>query len=775
MAVVGVDIGDHSTHIAVARLGGVDTITNEYSMRSTPSIVSLGAKQRLMGVSAENQRNLSVRNSVSYFKNLLGRSFKDPYVSSQQKNVGADIVEMKDGKLGYKVGEKTYLGEQVLAMMLTKVRDIVRADQGEDIETCVISVPQHFSQTQRLAVLDAASIAGLHGASVMSDTAALALAYGKSRPDLPDEASGPRYVVLVDSGCGGLQCSMVAVTKDRALVLGSASSTATGGKVHDQALVEYLVTEIEAKHKCELRNNPKALNKLRLAAEKIKKQMSANSNKLPLQIENLVEDIDVNISLERAKFEELIEKDLSEVRKIFNELLNSTTVKKEHIHSVEIVGGSSRIPAIRNDIQEVFGVQPSYSLNADEAVSKGCGLMAAALSNKFRTRDFDVQEIVKDAIEAVYTHEGNQERMLIFDEGERASEERVINFRADLPLHIAVQYGENVDVDNKFICLYQLTGEPNKNVDLELVFGMSQNGLVKMDRAFQVPKDETKRRKTNEHQHKNTEQRNQEEAGSGNDARSGSRTEIKFSKTELGGLPGELVTHLRSEEEKMIVSDKHEVARQEAKNSLEENLYKYRSELSESEEGLEEEENTKKIKKYFEDMETWLYEEGEEAAEQTYKDNLQCLSEQVELYKQWRTQFLQAKAREEQQKRYLEQQQQQQRRPNSGIGGGRPSRQIPVVYEGVGPYTQSRPQSAPREGHRNSPGRFEGYRDAEYEARPEYQGYRPQRDEFEGFSSQQQQGHRPRDLRRQMMEDPFFSRSSLSGDRGGGPLFGYGW
>merc|ERR1711902_23796 len=192
------------------------------------------------------------------------------------------------------------------------------------------------------------------------------------------------------------------------------------------------------------------------------------------------------------------------------------------------------------------------------------------------------------------------------------------------------------------------------------------------------------------------------------------------------------------EEEKMIVSDKQEVARQEAKNSLEENLYKYRSELSESEEGLEEEENTKKIKKYFEDMETWLYEEGEEAAEQTYKDNLQCLSEQVELYKQWRTQFLQAKAREEQQKRCLEQQQ-QQRRPNSGMGGGRPSRQIPVVYEGVGPYTQSRPQSAPKEGHRNSPGRFDGYRDAEYEARPEYQGFRPQRDEFEGFSSQQQQ------------------------------------
>ena len=775
MAVVGVDIGDHSTYISVARLGGVDTITNEYSTRSTPSIVSLGARQRMMGVSAENQRNLSVRNSVSYFKNLLGRSFKDPYVSSQQLKVGAEVVELKDGKLGYKVGEATYLGEQVLAMMLTKVSDIVRADQGEDIETCVISVPQHFSQTQRLAVLDAAALAGIPGASVMTDTAALALAYGKNKTDLGE--AGPRYVVLVDAGCGGVQCSLVATTRDRASVLGSSSTTSTGGKFHDQALVDHLVTEIEAKHKCEIRNNLKALNKLRLAAEKIKKQMSANSNKLPLQIENLVEDIDVNISLERGTFEELIEKDLLEVRKIFNELLNSTTVKKEQIHSVEIVGGSSRIPAIRNIIQEVFGLQPSFSLNADEAVSKGCGLMAAALSNKFRTRDFDIQEIVSDAIEAVFTHEGNQEKLLIFDEGERASEERVISLKADLPLHLAVQYGENVDIDNKFICLYQLGNEQSQNVDLELVFGMSQNGLVKIDRAFLVTKDETKRRKPNEHpqQHQQqqptpAEQGKPEEAD--DEATNWSRAEIPFTNTELGGLPAELLNHLRSEEQKMIASDKQEVARQEAKNSLEESLYKHRSELSESEEGLEEEENSKKIKTYFEEMENWLYEEGEEAPEQTYKDNLQCLTKQVELYKQWRTKFLQIRERDEQQMRYLEQQQQQQqqqRRPHSGMGGGRPSRQIPVVYEGVGPYTQTRPQSAPREGARNSPGRFGGYRDAEYE------GFRPQRDEFDGFSTQQQQGHRPRDFRRQMMEDPFFSRSSFTGGGGGGPMFGYGW
>merc|ERR1711963_1148851 len=109
----------------------------------------------------------------------------------------------------------------------------------------------------------------------------------------------------------------VALTNNKATVLGSSSTTSTGGRRLDSALLDFVVDEVKVKHKCDIRHNPRAVNKLRLAVEKLKKQMSANSNKLPLQIENLVEDIDVNLSLERSKFEELIEADLEEVRKTF--------------------------------------------------------------------------------------------------------------------------------------------------------------------------------------------------------------------------------------------------------------------------------------------------------------------------------------------------------------------------------------------------------------------------------------------------------------------------
>lgn len=709
MAVIGVDIGDYNTFISLARQGGVETIANEYSQRNTPSIVALGDKQRFMGVSAENQRNINVKNTVSFFKNFLGRSFKDPYVQQQLGNIGADVVELTDGKIGFTVGEKTFLPEQILGMMLTKVKEIVKTEQKEDIQTCVISVPLHFTQTQRAAVLDSASLAGLTSVEIMNDTSALALAYGKTKSDLPEDPSSPRLVVFVDVGCGGLQSCLAAVSKHGASLLASSTSTKTGGKHLDSALLDFAITEIEAKYGCEVRNNRKAVNKLRLAVEKIKKQMSANSNKLPLQIENLCEDLDVNLSLDRAKFEELIQSDLAEVKRTLSILLDSTTVKKDQIESVELVGGSSRIPAVRQIVQDLFGLQPSYSLNADEGVSKGCGLQAAANSNKFRTKTFDIEEVVTDAIEAVYTHAGVQEKITILDEGEAARGERVLGIKADLPLHLAVQYGEDVNINNRFISLYQLAGEGEeiRNAEVELVFTLSQQGLISLDRASLLT--ESKRRKTSQPPPTESEEKEVERT----------RRELGLTVTSLGGLPSHLLSHLTQQERRMIEADLREVSRQEAKNALEENLYRLRSEVSENCSGLESEEAVRNIRTYFDQIEAWLYEEGEDAAEENYRETNKLLEEKVNIFQAWRSKMAEMMAREEVRR--------SQRRPSPGP---RSSRQIPVVYEGETPYnrqTSARPQSAP----------------------------------FDSLNRQRRQ--------RGVMEDPFFNRSSFYND----PLFGW--
>ena len=714
MSVIGVDIGDYNTYISVARPGGVDTIANEYSQRNTPSIVALGDRQRFMGVSAENQRNLNVRNTVSFFKNFLGRSFKDPYVQKELPNVGAEVVELADGKIGFNLGSKPFVPEQILGMMLTKVREIVRTEQKEDIETCVISVPLHFSQTQRAAVLDSARLAGLPAVQIINDTSALALAYGKTKSDLPEDAASPRYVIFVDLGCGGLQTSLAAVSKYKATVLATSTSTATGGKFMDSALLNYTVAEIENKYGCQIRNNKKAINKLRLAVEKIKKQMSANSNKLPLQIENLCEDVDVSLSLDRAKFEELIQADLEEVKRTLSLLLDSTTVTKSQLHSVELVGGSSRIPAVRQIVQDLFDLQPSYSLNADEGVSRGCGLQAAANSNKFMTKTFHIEEVVSHAMEAVYNHEGVQEKLVIFDEGEAAKEERIITLKADLPLHLALQYGEHVDISSRFISLYELAGhEEMKNADLELAFSVSPQGLINMDRARVLITDESKRRKTTESTDP-TLQKGGKEGEEEQQQNSSSSREVTVSVTSLAGLPTQLIAHLQEQEKRMIEDDLREVSRQEAKNLLEETLYKLRSEVAEASEGFEAEEAVNNMKSYFDQIENWLYDEGEDVSEESYRDILKQLKDRVKVFQMWRSRMVEMRARE--------QERSSRSRPSPGVApqSGR-SRQIPVVYEGEAPYTRqspARPHSAPR---------------------------------------------------RHVMEDPFFTRSSFYND----PLFGW--
>ena len=713
MSVIGVDIGDYNTYISVARPGGVDTIANEYSQRNTPSIVALGDRQRFMGVSAENQRNLNVRNTVSFFKNFLGRSFKDPYVQKELPNVGAEVVELADGKIGFNLWSKPFVPEQILGMMLTKVREIVRTEQKEDIETCVISVPLHFSQTQRAAVLDSARLAGLPAVQIINDTSALALAYGKTKSDLPEDAASPRYVIFVDLGCGGLQTSLAAVSKYKATVLATSTSTATGGKFMDSALLNYTVAEIENKYGCQIRNNKKAINKLRLAVEKIKKQMSANSNKLPLQIENLCEDVDVSLSLDRAKFEELIQADLEEVKRTLSLLLDSTTVTKSQLHSVELVGGSSRIPAVRQIVQDLFDLQPSYSLNADEGVSRGCGLQAAANSNKFMTKTFHIEEVVSHAMEAVYNHEGVQEKLVIFDEGEAAKEERIITLKADLPLHLALQYGEHVDISNRFISLYELAGHQEmKNADLELAFSVSPQGLINLDRARVLITDESKRRKTTESTDPTLQKGGKE--GEEEKQQNSSSREVTVSVTSLAGLPTQLIAHLQEQEKRMIEDDLREVSRQEAKNLLEETLYKLRSEVAEASEGFEAEEAVNNMKSYFDQIENWLYDEGEDVSEESYRDILKQLKDRVKVFQMWRSRMVEMRARE--------QERSSRSRPSPGVApqSGR-SRQIPVVYEGEAPYTRqspARPHSAPR---------------------------------------------------RHVMEDPFFTRSSFYND----PLFGW--
>jgi len=460
------------------------------------------------------------------------------------------------------------------------------------------------------------------------------------------------------------------------------------------------------------------------------------------------------VAVDRATFEQLVRQQLEEVRTTLLNLLQSTTVKREQLHSVELVGGSSRIPAIKQIVHEVFGLTPTSSLNADEAVSKGCGLQAAELSGKFRTKQFEIQEVVTKGVEAVYVHEGNQEKVLVCDEGDSAATAKMISIRADLPVSVALQYAENVSVENRFIALYQIESDDAKNADLELEFRLNRNGMIKMEKVQVLTKEANKRRRTTE-----------------NEEAEMAMVKLNFVETSLGGLPAEVVTHLVGLEETMLQQDVAEVTRQEAKNMLEEQLYKYRAAIVEEGGQVEGEEAFQQIKDYFDQTENWLYEEGEDAPKQTYEGILKSFHEKMGVFQMWKAKYLQMKAKEEEKRRFLEVQEQQ--RPGMGPGStqqqGSPqqvrgqqhqqghhlSRQIPVVYEGGSPYVRNQNPNNCQQRQENVSGDH-GYS-------------RPTSGQQEPFFDSQSRTQRLR--RSQLPEDPFsgFGRSSFFND----PLFGW--
>merc|ERR1711915_462884 len=319
-----------------------------------------------------------------------------------------------------------------------------------------------------------------------------------------------------------------------------------------------------------------------------------------------------------------------------------------------------------------------------------------------------------------------QEKILIFDEGDKVTEvteERSLKIKGDLPLHLAVQYGENVQVDNKFISLYQIGEDERKDANLFLLFEMSQEGLVNLKKVNMMNTEEAKRRKTD------VEKLPQNETEVKSDDIISSTSNVSFAETSLGGLPDAVINHLITEEKKMIEDDAIEVSRQEARNLFEELLFSLRDDINAAAEGIEEEENTKLIKDLFSEVENWLYDDGEDATKDDYNAKLQNLKEKVNDFLSWAKLI---KNKTEQEKRHLQQQEELKRRPQSSNGQ---SRQIPVVFENVDPFSQTRSNSAGISRSRN-------------------------------FQHPSQN-----DFRRYMMEDPFHGRQPFFSS----PMFGYGW
>uniref|UniRef100_A0A671SYM3 Heat shock 70 kDa protein 4-like n=1 Tax=Sinocyclocheilus anshuiensis TaxID=1608454 RepID=A0A671SYM3_9TELE len=651
MSVVGFDVGFQSCYVAVARAGGIETVANEYSDRCTPSFVSFGPRNRSIGAAAKNQVVTNCKNTVQGFKRFHGRAFSDPYVQAEKSSLVFDLAQMPTGTTGIKVmymeEEKVFSIEQVTAMLLTKLKETAEAALKKPVADCVISVPSFFTDAERRSVMDAAQIAGLNCLRLMNDTTAVALAYGIYKQDLPAPEEKPRIVVFVDVGHAGYQVSVCAFNKGKLKVLGSAFDPELGGKDFDEVLVKYFCEEFAQKYKLDVRSKPRALVRLYQECEKLKKLMSANSSDLPLNIECFMNDIDVSGTLNRAKFEEFCAELLTKVEAPLRSIMEQTRLKKDDIYAVEIIGGASRITAIKERISKFFGKELSTTLNADEAVARGCALQCAILSPAFKVREFSITEVVPYPISLKWTSAADEgiSDCEVFPKNHAAPFSKVLTFYRREPFSLEAYYNNPKELPypdptmgqfNIQKVVPQPSGESSKvkvkvRVNVHGVFSVSSASLVEVVKSAEgeepmetdtpAKEDEVKSPLMASEDNKQEEKKN--EPPQAKKAKVKTKTvDLPIENSLHWQLASETLNLFVENEGKMIMQDKLEKERNDAKNYVEEYVYEMRDKLHGVLENFVSEADRDSFSLKLEDTENWLYEEGEDQQKQVYIDKL---------------------------------------------------------------------------------------------------------------------------------------------------------
>ncbi|KAI5590497.1 hypothetical protein BDE02_04G012000 [Populus trichocarpa] len=393
MSVVGFDFGNENCVIAVAKERGIDVLLNDESNRETPAVVSFFEKQRFMGSEGAASLTMNPKSTVSQVKRLIGRKFKEVEVQDDLKLFPFEIVEGHDGGILIKV---QYLGEihefspvQILGMLFSHLKQIAEKSLEMPISDCVIGIPCYFTDLQRRAYLDAAAIAGLRPLRLLHDCTATALGYGIYKNDISN--AGPTYVVFVDIGHCDTQVCLASFESGQMKILSHAFDRNLGGRDFDEVLFSYFAAQFKEKDDIDVCTNMKASIRLRASCEKLKKVLSANAE-APLNIECLMDEKDVRGFIKREEFERLSSGLMESISVPCRKVLANSGLTVEKIHSVELVGSGSRIPAITRMLASLFKREPSRRINASECVARGCALQCAMLSPIFRVREYQVQD-----------------------------------------------------------------------------------------------------------------------------------------------------------------------------------------------------------------------------------------------------------------------------------------------------------------------------------------------------------------------------------------------
>ena len=371
--IIGIDLGTTNSCVAVMRDGHIEIIANGQGNRTTPSWVAFADGERLVGDAAKNQVTSNLKNTIFDVKRLIGRKFNDPDVQKELPNLSYDVVCGKNNSPEIVVNGEHYTPEQISALILSSMKETAEAFLGHKVTRAVVTVPAYFNDAQRQSTKDAGIIAGLKIERIINEPTAAALAYG-----LDNKTTGDKNVLIFDCGGGTHDVSLLQIDEGVFEVKATAGDTHLGGEDIDIMLVEHFKEEFKKKHRRDI-TNPKAIRRLRTAAERAKRTLSTATT-ATIEIDAIMDSIDFNTVISRAKFDDICAAFYKKAMEPVTKVLTDAKISKADIHEIVLVGGTTRIPKLQEELSKFFnGKELCRSVNPDECVAYGAAVQGDAL------------------------------------------------------------------------------------------------------------------------------------------------------------------------------------------------------------------------------------------------------------------------------------------------------------------------------------------------------------------------------------------------------------
>ncbi|MBG7616802.1 MAG: molecular chaperone DnaK [Chloroflexi bacterium] len=377
--VVGIDLGTTFSVVAVMEGGEPVVIPNAEGARTTPSVVAISKSgERLVGQIARRQAITNPDNTVYSVKRLMGRKTTEDTIEYDKKFLAYKIDKAPNGDVSVLMGGKAYSPPEVSAMILQKLKADAEAYLGETVTDAVITVPAYFNDSQRQATKDAGKIAGLNVLRIINEPTAASLAYGLDKKH--DET-----IAVYDLGGGTFDVSILELGEGTFQVKSTSGDTHLGGDDFDQMIINWLVEEFKKDQGVDLHKDKMALQRLKEAAEKAKIELSTTQQtevNLPFITADASGPKHLNITLTRAKLEQLVMELVEKTIEPCKRALKDAGIAVSDINEVVLVGGQTRMPLVQKKVQEYFGKEPHKGVNPDEVVAIGAAIQGGVLKGE---------------------------------------------------------------------------------------------------------------------------------------------------------------------------------------------------------------------------------------------------------------------------------------------------------------------------------------------------------------------------------------------------------